>query len=255
MKKLLCGLLETFTGASCRQPEPPQQKQPTAYEAGRYGTPEQAVKHQYEEKAQAGARDAVHDGNPANFAAMMQASSYQHQRREMVSGVHSDRYGLDLESTRPWNGLTVDEWKTVLGTMPPDKAKQINQEMFESVAGSPRFYDARLLSYTIAAGADVDAKDGYALRSAADNGQSNHVESLYKAGASFEKALFGAQVGTNRSGPEVVRKLALYNNKLRAGEPGFEPMQVPAMEVVLKAEEKVKVKLPRRPLPTLPIVI
>lgn len=255
MKKLLCGLLHAFTGVSCRQPEPPAPKKPTAYEAGRYGTPEQAAERQYEDKAYDGARDALRDGNPANFAALIQASRYEHKRIEMLSGIHHDRYGFNLESKHPWKGVSVEQWKTVLAVMPADTAKKINQELFEYVAGSAQSHHVRLLSYTIAAGADVDAKDGYALRSAVENGQSQNVEALYKAGASFETALFGAQVGTSRSGPEVVRKIVLYSNKLRADEPGFKPMEVPAMEVVLKAEEQVKVKLPRLPEPMPPPVI
>lgn len=219
--------------------EPPARPK-TPYEEGRYGKPEEMKGIFYLSDSVRGMRDAVKAGEPANFAAYIDSLPvYQ-------AHLYTSRGEVVLHAL---GDLTTEQLKTALVMISPEKQKTILDETLMEASGGYKDEAASQVKVLIAAGANVNVEDGMPLRASASRGKTEIVQALYEAGAKFDTAMFGAEVGTKNSGPETVRKLALYNNKLRAEEPDFKPVAVPELSVPVAVVKKAVKKYQPAPLP------
>lgn len=154
-----------------------------------------------------GLTDAFHQGRPENilscldFLAKGRDSDYgpKYGGRFQIGASRGEFISVLAE------GMTTAELKQVLSSLPADESKKILGEgLSYSILMKKGLAAAGKL---IEAGADVNYREGLPLRKAAGRCNTELVTLLHVAGASFDKAFFGAELAGQA---EVMRKLGLY---------------------------------------------
>ncbi len=159
MLAMLKKLKRVFGLEAAKPPAPPE---PTSYEIGLSGPPEKTLQYFLSNEVQRGARDALKQGRPENFAALLTGLKPVVSVRFPISGttIFHTRPQIIYDALGDLDGAYI---KQSLAKATPDDRQQI---LDETLAYASQHYskDRAKVYALLMAGANPDFNDGLALR-------------------------------------------------------------------------------------------
>lgn len=192
--------------AETRAPEP------TGYDVGFSGAPEDAALWPMDLEVIRGATDALREGRPENIAAMLGKLEENYSVTFGITGAVIN-HPRGLVASFIFKDLNASEIKQSVATLPLKQKEAVLGEALADIAPGNM---ASRMDALIGAGADVNYADGLALRDTARSMRTGAVQRLVNAGASFDIAIKAA---TARNETEGCESIAKRLKRLRAGLP------------------------------------
>ena len=223
MKNWLKKLLPRFQSAAAPQhepantpaekPDPVREASKADYERGLNGTPAE-IAASANGMVLEGAVAAVKAGRMANLYAYLTGLDFM-TGEALVRNFREPPADYAIWVIEKLSGAEIAACLTPLA--PGKKQALLDSWLNERCLGRGKGDNVDKIEALIQAGANVDNHDGLPLRLTADRGHTPAVRLLAKTGASFDIAIFGAEVN-GPAGNETTRKLKIYEEFIRTGK-------------------------------------